>query len=496
VPTSTAPVPVPTHLDTFTTWQEAGTDSAKINALFEAVKTESQDSTDHHAQMTDQGVPFGSAQYPIYFNEPSGTYFRAAHHGLEEWNADDGTWNQVFGTVEGKTKVWEGVPFTGQLKVPDTMPGSFLGESYGNPLDYQPEPGELVQAATFDLGNGKQQTAIIAFPDGNPDGPGFLVNGGNVTTPDNPKKTSIKLPDNWKEDTDFGTPVTLHDPFADTPDVVDTVTHHEGPSRVGPGRQAPDRRLPPSPGETLWVAKLDSGQVTPLSKQDDGTYRRILSDGSLGSVVFTSENLKDYAVPGQTVSHYTWTYLPAGADAPTAVAGLPQGFAPYVPSGNESLLKVTLPNGKTERLPPEAARRGLVRDGLRRHGQRELRRREVQPRRAAEAGREGLAGGQVRAAAPAARGHEARGPGGADLHEQVRRLSGRRSRTRRSSRSPASRATTDPWFFVQDEPGEELGARAEHVLTPASEPALGRRGAGLPERPGARAQEAAMPPTS
>jgi 2'-5' RNA ligase len=343
----TGNVPVPVHLDTFTSWQEAGSDGDTINALFNTATIEDQNPVDHHAQMTDQGIPFGTAGYPIYFNEPSGTYFRQGSAGLQEWDAEGGTWNNVFGTVEGKQKVWDGVPFTGQLKVPDTMPGSFLGESYGNPLDYQPEPGELVQAATYDLGNGKQQTAIIAFPDGNPDGPGFLVNGGNVTTPNNPKKTSIKLPDNWKEDTDFGTPVTLHDPFADTPDVVDTVTHHEGPQPPADlGAKLQSLGYTPSPGDTLWVTALDTGAVAPLVKQEDGTYRKILSSGNLGTHVFTPEDLKNYDVPGHTVSHYTWTYLPAGADAPNTVQGLPDGFQPYVPGDGQALLKVTLPNGK------------------------------------------------------------------------------------------------------------------------------------------------------
>jgi 2'-5' RNA ligase len=336
-------VPVPVQLGAHVTYQDAGVSFDKLQALVNASKTENLAPNDHKIGMTDQGIPFGTAQYPIYFNEPSGTYFRAGHSGLEEWDSEGGTWNGVFGTVADKEKVWDGVPFTGQLELPAGFPEKFLGN---NPTDqilsYKPKPGETLQVAKVNVPGGPQNV-LISYPFGM-DGPAHTVI--IPVSSDVPVMSVEPFATNWKDTGAFTDLTTIHDPFAEAV-TGPTIPHQQGaqpPPELGAKLQS--LGYTPSPGETLWVAKLDSGQVTPLSKQDDGTYRRILSDGSLGSVVFTSENLKDYAVPGQTVSHYTWTFTPAGADAPATVGWLPPGYAPYVPSEGESLLKVTLPNGK------------------------------------------------------------------------------------------------------------------------------------------------------
>jgi hypothetical protein len=102
--------------------------------------------------MTDQGVPFGTAQYPIYFNEPSGTYFRAGHERFqEEWDSETGTWNNVFGTVEGKEKVWDGVPFTGSWSCPRASRPRSWATPDGSVLTTSRKPGETVQVAKVQM---------------------------------------------------------------------------------------------------------------------------------------------------------------------------------------------------------------------------------------------------------------------------------------------------------------------------------------------------------
>jgi 2'-5' RNA ligase len=333
-------------LGTFTTPQAAGVDADKINALFNASKVESQSSVDHHAQMTDQGVPFGTAVYPIYFNEPSGTYFRAGHSGLQEWDSEGGTWNNVFGTVEGKEKVWDGVPFYGSLEIPEGFPDKIMADPEGTAINYKPQPGETIQAAKVAVG-GQQQTVLISYPAGL-DGPAHVVMGGGGPSDGEPHVSATPFQSGWKDSGVFAELTTIHDPFADTAAVdMAPITHHEGPqppTELGQTFQA--KGYTPEPGQTFWVAKTNTGAVQALVKQDDGTYRKILYNGHLGATEFTPETLKNYELPGYEVTHYTWTYLPEGADAPATVQGLPDGFAPYVPGDGQSVLKVTLPNGK------------------------------------------------------------------------------------------------------------------------------------------------------
>src|SRR5207237_8525341 len=93
-------------LGSFTTPQAAGVDAAKLNGLFNASKVEPQTSTDHHGQMTDQGIPFGTAQYPIHFNEGSGTYLRQGPDGQkQEWDTASGSWNDLYGSLAGYPKL-------------------------------------------------------------------------------------------------------------------------------------------------------------------------------------------------------------------------------------------------------------------------------------------------------------------------------------------------------------------------------------------------------
>src|SRR5205085_5836112 len=274
--------------------------------------------------------------------EGSGTYLRQGPDGQkQEWDPESGTWNDIYGSVAGYPKVWDGVPFEGKLTLPEGFPTQVLADPDGTAIDYKPLPGETIQAAKV---NG-QQTVLISYPAGL-NGPAHVVVGGSASS--EPHVSAEPFQEGWKDSGAFTDFTTIHDPFADTA-AVDTppIPHHEGPQPPADlGQKLQDKGWTPEPGQTFWVAKTDTGSVEALVKQDDGTYRKVMTNGGTGTVVFTPENLKNYELPGHEVTHYTWTYLPSGADTPATMQGLPNGFTPYVPGDGQSVLKVTLPNGK------------------------------------------------------------------------------------------------------------------------------------------------------
>lgn len=440
----------PVHLGGFVTWQEAGADKAKLDALFDQAKVQPQTAVDHHAQMTDAGIPFGTAAYPIYFNEPSGTYFRQGPTGsLQEWDDTAGAWNNVFGGVEDKTKVWDGVPFEGELAIPSGFPDKVMADIHGNAITYKPKPGETIQAAKVDIG-GSEQTVLIAYPSGL-DGPAHVIMGSTLT--EDPKASATPFQDGWKESGTFTDLTTIHDPFADAP--VDTVPHQQGaqpPAEVGQKLQ--QLGYTPKPGETLWVSKIEgTTTMSLLSKQEDGTYFRIKAGGVLAvAKAWTPEQLKNFDQPGVTVEHYTWTYVPEGASGGVTVQGLPAGFEPYVPGDGQSVLKVTLPNGKQNvyvQKQPEAGWYEMGPDGVVLENSDAVKSNFVVQQKLAGKGSQAA---KYELLWPQPEGHKDspqdpvptfanyNGTWTPDPHQSVVALTS-------SSDDP------DPWFFVQDTPG-------------------------------------------
>jgi hypothetical protein len=430
-----------------------GSDGDKINALFNTAKVEDQNPVDHHAQMTDQGIPFGTAGYPIYFNEPSGTYFRRAlrSSGVGRRGRD---LEQRLRHGRGQEKVWDGVPFTGQLKVPDTIPGSFLGqpESYGNPLDYKPEARRdwsRPPRSTWATGNSRPRSS----PTPTATRTARRTWSTAATSPRRqcPKKTSFQAAgqlEGHRTSPTHGHSSTTRSRTPRTP--VDTVTHHEGPQPPADlGAKLQSLGYTPSPGDTLWVklwtpGRGAAGQAGGRHLPQDPVQRH------LGTHVFTPEDLKNYDVPGHGQPLHL--DLPPGrCGRPGTVQGLPDGFAPYVPGDGQALLKVTLPNGKQNvylQKQPGAGWYEMGPDGTVRRASDAVKSDFVVQQKLAGKGSQAA---KYELLHPLPEGVKPTGQtvptltnhGGdwtPDPHQKVVALS-------------SHEGDTDPWFFVQDTPG-------------------------------------------
>lgn len=313
---------------------ELGLDIAKLNELFNPAPTV-ETPPDHYWLMTEQGLTFGTAQYPIFFNAADSSYYRSGPNGVEGWI--DGKWEADASlSVVGMDKVWDGAPFQGALVIPENTDLTLYGAGAAN---YKPKPGEAVAIVTLASGNA---SALVVSPSGSFAGDQHVMTidgSGNLLTP------------GYTADSLLGGGSTLnviHDPFAsEAADSKPRVTHQDGPQPPAAiGQKLQSVGYTPKPGETLWAVQTEDGKTVVLVKQPDGNYLKLMTSGQLGSKVWTTEELLGWdAQPN--LSHFTWTYLPEGADAPTAVPGLPEGYAPFVPGEGQSLLKVTLANGKT-----------------------------------------------------------------------------------------------------------------------------------------------------
>lgn len=351
---------VPVKLGSFSSAQDAGADLIQLNALFDAAATQKQDTPDYSAAMTDAGIPFGTAQYPIYYGAQSETFFRAAHSGMEEWDPEGGVWNKVGGSVAEKTKVWDGVPFTGTLKAPEGFQDSTIGITAGLTWaleNYKPKPGETIQVVKMPQLSGK--SLLISYPYGL-DGPAHTIlddQAGGLHASTDP------FAGDWKESGGFSDYTVIHDPFA-APTPGPQLTHQAAPQPPAVlGAHLQTAGYEPTPGEQFMV--VNQGTATRVwTKQPDGTYVRIFGSGAVGNTPWDLDDIK-HTFEGW--DQFTFTWLPEGADAPAAVAGMPEGYAPFVPGEGQSLIKVTLGNGKQNvylQKQPEAGWYELGPDGV------------------------------------------------------------------------------------------------------------------------------------
>jgi 2'-5' RNA ligase len=337
------------ELGSFTSSQDAGVDPAKLNALWDATITGSTGTDagviDKKMEMAEQGVPFGTAQYPIYWNEGSGTFLRQGTIGSkEEWNAETSTWNPIFGSVEGYPKVWDGVPFEGSLPWPEGTAELLPGAK-----DYKPKPGEVVWYSKLkSTGKG----VFVVSQNGSKD-PSAIVH--TITGPD--KLSTQGFPVSELNDPAYVDLAIVHDPFAAPEEISRPIIHHQGPQPPSVlGAKLQTLGYTPSPGNTFWVMQTEvngAPQAVVLLKQPNGNYKKVSYGGDLMSMEWTPEKLKDYTpvkaeagAVSPDITHFTWTYQPAGSDGPAIVSGLPAGFQPFEAGDGQSVLKVTLPNGK------------------------------------------------------------------------------------------------------------------------------------------------------
>jgi hypothetical protein len=337
---------IPVHLDTFASAQDAGVNLIELNNLFNAKKTQGQPGPDHKIGMTEAGIAFGTTQYPIFYGEQSETYFRQSSDGLEEWDSETSTWSVVFGDTSDKIKVWDGAPFEGTLKAPEGFPESVIGLT-SSTLDealaaYKPKPGEAVQLAKVKMVGNKSM--IVSYPQGL-NGPAHTV----LQHADGSLYTSAEpFAGDWKDNGAFTDLTVIHDPFA--ADAVDTPTtpHHEGPQPPAAlGAKFQQLGYTPEPGDQFVFSQAKLSTSSPLFiKGSDGKYRRLGSNGTSASAYSLDELLAPDFLGDGSFDNFTWTYLPAGVDAPTSVGGMPDNYAPFVPSEGQAVLKVTLANGK------------------------------------------------------------------------------------------------------------------------------------------------------
>jgi 2'-5' RNA ligase len=323
------------ELGSFVSSQESGVDLVKLNDLYNQAKTVDTQPVDHHAAMTDQGVPFGTAGYPIYFNPTDSSYYRQGPNGVEGWENGAWTTDPDHTSVSSFEKVWDGAPFEGKLGVPEGTDLSLYGEATA---DYQPNPGEAVALVSM----GSKTNALIVSPTGSFE-PGTQVHtvmveyGQPVLSSSTYDAASLDVGGTAKL-------TVLHDPFAE-PEEQTGVTHHQGPTPPTVLAQALNKHgWEPQPGDTYWMATKSAGPgQAVLLKQPDGNWKQV-NYSNLKDKEWSPEDLKDPAKSGAD-THFTWTYVPAGEEGPKPLDGLPQDFQPFVPSEGQAVLKVTLPNG-------------------------------------------------------------------------------------------------------------------------------------------------------
>jgi hypothetical protein len=312
-----------------------GVNQTVVDGLFNQSVTKSDTAEDHVWEMSQQGLDAGKAQYPIFYNGPSGTYVRNGPSGqMEEFNPQDGTWNPIFGTTVGLTKVWDGAAFTGTL---DTPEGEYL---WPDTTGYQPKPGEAV--ASVQMAN-SGQIALVVSPQGH-FGPGATWH--SVLASD------LLSSDAWPvEDLQaaaYTNLTVIHDPFASTEAPSGPqITHHVGdqpPVELGQKLQA--MGYAPEPGQTLLTVTRPTGAMAVLLKYPDGTYRRITNQGMVTTKPWTVEEILDPQHSGEDASFFTWTYQTPDAPQAQTVEGLPTDFAPFVPGEGQAVVKQTLGNGK------------------------------------------------------------------------------------------------------------------------------------------------------
>ncbi|HEX8321629.1 2'-5' RNA ligase family protein [Longimicrobium sp.] len=317
------------YLAPFQTSAESGVDTGKVNDLFDASVTVDQTPPDHYWAMSDQGIDFGNAQYPIYASG-SGGYYRIGPNGGQVWNAAQLEWESSSTTVTGMDKVWDGKPFEGKLKIPEGTSLSLYG---AGSADYKPDAGEAVALITLPGTSG----ALIVSPSGSfsPGSKVYTVKGDG---------SGVYSPGYNVEDLGPGQITVIHDPFGPV-DTGPALVHHQGP--LAPtflANKLNDYGYTPADGETFLIAQMPSGGMSVLTKQSDGTYKKIGYSG-LGQKTWT---LDEVIEQGNDVGadFYTWTHVPEGENGPTVVAGLPGDYAPFIPGEGQAVLKSTMPNGK------------------------------------------------------------------------------------------------------------------------------------------------------
>jgi len=318
---------------------EVGVDTHQVDALFDAHATLSKPKPDHHTAMTNAGIPFGKAQYPI-FVDGKGSYFRNGPTGLEWWNDIDGTWttSPAGGTAAGMEKVWDGVPFEGELNVPADADLSLFGVETAT---YKPKPGEAVAITTMSTG----ASALAVSPSGSfADGQmvhTIMFKDGKVHLSEKSYTAeSLKMGD--------ATVTVLHDPFAENAPDASPIVHHEGPEMPTVlADQLGALGHEPKPGASYFVAVDKSSSFTGVyTTNASGQYQYIGKDGQLTGNEWSLQAITDsFADVGSVDAWdmFTWT---DGTAEQKPVPNLPSGYAPFTPSEGQSVLKITTPAGK------------------------------------------------------------------------------------------------------------------------------------------------------
>ncbi|MGB8380572.1 MAG: hypothetical protein WCG47_04855, partial [Dermatophilaceae bacterium] len=254
-------------------------------------------------------MPTGKS--PVWYSETADTYYRKGKNGWEQWHLGTQTWHEVplSPTLTAALKKYH----PGITPDPVDIAGSTTGQQY------YPSPEAYVVNVT---GGAKAKTWTMLSPDGNVDGPLYIIkSNGTVTAKSYPIYANATVD-------------VLYDPHAEGP---------AAPAAVSSPDEPPSSWVLPEGyvvGSKPMAYVSSSGGYAPylFEQQDDGTYRQILSNGESGSSVWSSEEIAALGMGDVQVSHWA----PPAPAAPAPEPGVPGGEPAAVAVSSTNVLSPTL----------------------------------------------------------------------------------------------------------------------------------------------------------